>query len=52
MENPSVTETIIALETAALQAWNNGDPSPFLKLYSDDFTYFDPAHQWRIDSIK
>lgn len=45
----TVTETIIALETAALGAWHNGNPSPYLELYSKDFTYFDPAHERRIE---
>ena len=49
MNNLTITETIIALETAALDAWLNGNPSPYLELYSKDFTYFDPAHEWRLD---
>lgn len=49
MDKLTITEKIIALETAALEAWHNGDPSPYLDLYSKDFTYFDPAHEWRID---
>jgi ketosteroid isomerase-like protein len=46
---PAITETIIALETTALEAWHKGDPSPYLDLYSKDFTYFDPAHERRLD---
>jgi ketosteroid isomerase-like protein len=42
-------QQIIALEAAALEAWNNGNPSLYLDLYSDDFTYFDPAHERRLD---
>ena len=49
MDKLTITETIIALETKALDAWHNGDPSPYLDLYSKDFTYFDPAHERRID---
>jgi len=49
MDNHTLTGTIIALETAALEAWHNGDPSPYLDLYSKDFTYFDPAHERRLD---
>lgn len=49
MDEISITETIIALETKALDAWHNGNPSPYLDLYSKDFTYFDPAHERRID---
>jgi len=49
MEKRTITETIIALEVAALDAWLNGNPSPYLELYSQDFTYFDPVHERRID---
>jgi len=49
MDKLTVTETIIALETAALDAWHNGNPSPYLELYSKDFTYFDPAQARRLD---
>ena len=55
MDKLTITETIIALETAALEAWHNGNPSPYLDLYSKDFTYFDPAHERRLngwDKIK
>jgi hypothetical protein len=30
MDKLTITETIIALETAALEAWHNGNPSPYL----------------------
>ena len=49
MDKRIITETIIALETAALDAWHQGNPTPYLELYSEDFTYFDPAHEKRID---
>lgn len=49
MDQRTITETIIALETAALEAWLNGNPSPYLDLYSQDFTYFDPVHEKRLD---
>ena len=49
MDKLAITKTIIALETAALDAWHKGNPSPYLELYSNDFTYFDPAHERRID---
>ncbi|MDD2438506.1 MAG: nuclear transport factor 2 family protein [Massilibacteroides sp.] len=49
MDKSSITEKIIALETAALDAWHKGNPSPYLELYSEDFTYFDPAHEKRLD---
>jgi len=49
MDERTITKTIIALETEALEAWHNGNPSPYLELYSNDFTYFDPAHERRLD---
>ena len=49
MSKQNISETIIALEKAAMQAWLNGNPSPFLALYSKDFTYFDPSLEWRLD---
>ena len=30
MSKQNISETIIALEKAAMQAWLNGNPSPFL----------------------
>lgn len=50
MENRTITETIIALEKAAMGAWINGNPTPYLDLYSKDFTYFDPSQEIRLDS--
>lgn len=49
MDKLSTTETIIALESAALDAWHNGNPTPYLELYSKDFTYFDPIQERRLE---
>lgn len=49
MENHTISESIVALETAALEAWLDGNPSPYLDLYSEDFTYFDPIQEKRLD---
>jgi ketosteroid isomerase-like protein/alpha/beta superfamily hydrolase len=49
MEKRTITETIIDLETAALDAWHDGNPTPYLELYSKDFTYFDPVQERRLD---
>ncbi|HOO66217.1 MAG TPA: nuclear transport factor 2 family protein [Bacteroidales bacterium] len=49
MDNLTISGTIIALERAALEAWLDGNPSPYLKLYSKDFTYFDPVQESRLD---
>ncbi|MFV0544657.1 MAG: YybH family protein [Bacteroides sp.] len=49
MNKQTISETIIALEKTAMQAWLNGNPSPFLNLYSKDFSYFDPSQEFRLD---
>lgn len=49
MDKHTIAETIIALEKTAMNAWHKGDPSPFLALYAEDFTYFDPAQERRLD---
>lgn len=49
MNKLTITEKIIALETEALDVWLKGNPSPYLHLYSKDFTYFDPAQEKRLD---
>lgn len=49
MDKNTVSETIIALEREAMNAWHDGNPSPFLELYSKDFTYFDPGQEVRLD---
>jgi len=51
MDKTTVAETIIALETAALEAWHNGNPTPYLQLYSNVFTYFDPVREKRLDGL-
>lgn len=44
-----IEEQILALETAALDRWNTGDPDGYLDLYDEDITYFDPMQENRID---
>ena len=51
MNKSAITEKIIALEKTAMEAWLNGNPSPFLELYSEDFTYFDPSMEKRLDGL-
>ena len=51
MNKSAITEKIIALEKAAMEAWLDGNPSPFLELYSEDFTYFDPSMEKRLDGL-
>ena len=50
--NQKITETIIALESAALERWGNGDPSGFLEICAPSVVYFDPYLEKRIDGIE
>ena len=50
MQN-TTEETIIALEKAALEEWNKGNPSEYLAIYAEDITYFDPFQEKRIDGL-
>lgn len=47
----SVAEKIIEMEKAALERWNNGDPSGFLEICADDVCYFDSITEKRIDGL-
>ncbi len=42
MDTQQIAAEILALETVALDAWNRGNPTPYLELLSPDITYFDP----------
>jgi ketosteroid isomerase-like protein len=48
---PEITETIIALEKGALEKWNQGDPSGYLKISAEDVTYFDPVTEKRLEGL-
>ncbi|HNW51907.1 MAG TPA: nuclear transport factor 2 family protein [Prolixibacteraceae bacterium] len=50
-ENKTIESTIIELEKAALEKWNNGDPSAFLELSATDVVYFDPYLEKRINGL-
>src|SRR5213594_3782144 len=43
------TQTIIAMEGAALDRWGKGDPQGFFEIMAADQTYFDPMTEKRID---
>ena len=45
------TDEIIAIESAALDRWGNGDPSGFLEIYAPEVTYFDSGTERRIDGL-
>ncbi|WP_029906010.1 DUF4440 domain-containing protein [Prevotella sp. 10(H)] len=51
MKKEDIANHLIALETAALEAWNNGNPDKFLNIYAQDFTYFDPLTEKRMDGF-
>jgi len=51
MDSAKVTDTIIAMERAALDRWGNGDPSGFLEISADDVCYFDPFQESRLDGL-
>jgi ketosteroid isomerase-like protein len=48
----SLEEQIIEIEKSALERWNNGDPSGYLEISSDDVVYFDPFLEKRLDGIE
>lgn len=48
----SIPEIIIALEVAALEEWNKGNPSGYLAIYAEDITYFDPFAEKRFDGLE
>jgi ketosteroid isomerase-like protein len=45
----NATETIIAMERAALDQWGVGDVSGFLEISAPDVVYFDPYIKRRLD---
>jgi ketosteroid isomerase-like protein len=47
-----ITKTIIALESAALERWGNGDPSGFLEICAPDVVYFDPYQEMRVNGLE
>lgn len=44
-----LAQKLIAMETAALDRWRQGDPDGFLEIIAEDYTYFDPELDKRID---
>jgi ketosteroid isomerase-like protein len=52
MNKENLTTTIIAMEKAALEEWNRGNPSGYLDIYAEDITYFDPFQEKRIDGFE
>jgi len=52
MEQKNLAATIIAMEKAALEEWNKGNPTCYLAIYAEDITYFDPFQEKRMDGFK
>ena len=52
MNHENLATAIIAMEKAALEKWNRGDPSGYLAIYAEDFTYFDPLLEKRLDGFE
>lgn len=50
-EIQDASDELIALESAALERWGNGDPSGFLEICAPDVVYFDPYQEMRIDGL-
>ena len=50
-QSDEASETIIAMEHAALERWGSGDPSGFLEICASDVVYFDPTLERRIDGL-
>jgi ketosteroid isomerase-like protein len=46
-----IAKSIIEKERVALDRWGNGDPEGYLELMAEEFTYFDPSIEWRIDGL-
>ena len=52
MDQDNISETIIAMEKAALDELIKGNYSCFLEIYAEDITYFDPFQEKRFDGLK
>ncbi|MBI5295105.1 MAG: nuclear transport factor 2 family protein [Chloroflexi bacterium] len=52
MSNEEVKEILVAMESAALRRWGDGDPSGFIEICAADVVYFDPYLEKRIDGLE
>lgn len=50
--NAVLSAKIIAVEKAALEKWNNGDPSGYLNLSANDVVYFDPFLERKLEGLE
>lgn len=51
-EKTTIEHTLIGMEKAALERWNNGDPDGFLELSASDVVYFDPFQERRLNGLE
>jgi len=53
MNKENLATTIVSMEKAALEEWLKGNPTGYLNIYAEDFTYFDPIQRINgFDKIK
>jgi ketosteroid isomerase-like protein len=52
MDKQQIANTLIDMEKAALERWGNGDPDGFLEIIAEDYTYFDPFIDTRVDNYE
>ena len=45
MNKENLATTILAMEKAALEEWLQGNPTGYLNIYAENFTYFDPIQR-------
>lgn len=49
LDQSPIEDQLISMEKAALERWNNGDPSGFLDISAKEVVYFDPMLEQRLD---
>ncbi len=50
-ETVTLVDSLIAMEKAALEKWNQGNPDGFLSISAPDVVYFDPFTDQRLDGL-
>jgi ketosteroid isomerase-like protein len=51
IETAKVKAELVAMERAALDRWNKGDPNGYLEIMSPNVTYYDPTREKRVDGL-
>jgi len=46
------SNSIVAMERAALDRWGAGDPRGYLEIMAPEVTYFDPVQPRRVDGLR